>query len=222
MGLKPKKIITKPHKIPIGIFYYICIMTKAEKTKLHIIQTVAPIFNKSGYAAMSLSKITAATGLTKGAIYGHFKNKEELAAEAYKHSVRTVLKDLNEHVQNGKTPLERLYKIPSFYENYYQYIKKAGGCPILNIGVDSEHQEHSISNIVQSYNNRMLDQYIKLIDQAKAVSEVKSTIDSSVYARRFFYMIEGAVYMSHIMKNDYYLKDVAVTIVKIIQDELKK
>ena len=76
-------------------------MSKSERTKAFIIETVAPIFNKNGYAAMSLSKITKATGLTKGAIYGHFENKEELAIESFKFSVRKVLKDLNETVNKG-------------------------------------------------------------------------------------------------------------------------
>ena len=54
-------------------------ISKSEKTTKYIIETVAPIFNRKGYAATSMSDLTAATGLTKGAIYGNFKNKEELA-----------------------------------------------------------------------------------------------------------------------------------------------
>ena len=43
--------------------------TKAELTSQYIIETVAPIFNKNGYAATSMLDLTNATGLTKGAIY---------------------------------------------------------------------------------------------------------------------------------------------------------
>ena len=62
--------------------------TKAQLTAQYIIETVAPIFNKNGYAATSLSDLTKATGLTKGAIYGNFKNKEELAIIAFKYNVK--------------------------------------------------------------------------------------------------------------------------------------
>ncbi len=196
-------------------------MLKSEKTRLHIIHTVAPIFNKNGYAAMSMSKIIEATGFTKGAIYGHFKNKEELAIEAYKHSIRMVLSDLNGHVAMGKTPLEKLFRIASFYETYYAYIQKTGGCPILNIGVDAAHKENALNTIVRSYNDRMLDQYIQIIEEAKKKNEIHGAINSTEYARRFFYMIEGAVFMSHLMKDDYYLKDVAKTVKKIIYTELQ-
>ena len=50
-------------------------LTKSELTSKFIIETVAPIFNKKGYAATSMSDITNATNLTKGAIYGNFENR---------------------------------------------------------------------------------------------------------------------------------------------------
>ena len=148
-------------------------MLKSERTKLHIIQTVAPIFNRNGYVGMSLSKITSATGLTKGAIYGHFKDKEALASEAFKYSVRLIMKDLNKHVEKGKTPLDMLLNVASFYKGYYEYSKKNGGCPILNIGVDAENQENSIRDLVVSYNKRILYQFVQLIDMGKKSNQIK-------------------------------------------------
>ncbi|WP_047788192.1 TetR/AcrR family transcriptional regulator [Tenacibaculum mesophilum] len=197
-------------------------MSKSERTKAFIIETVAPIFNKNGYAAMSLSKITEATGLTKGAIYGHFENKEELAIESFKFSVRKVLKDLNETVNKGETPLKMLRNVALFYEGFYEYNKQSGGCPILNIGVDANNQNKIIAQLVQSYNHRILEQFSQLIEKAKKANEIKNSIDSMVYAKRFFYMIEGAVYMTHIMKDDSYLKDVSVVLQQIIKQELQK
>ncbi len=197
-------------------------MSKSEKTKAFIIETVAPIFNKNGYSAMSLSKITDATGLTKGAIYGHFKNKEELAIEAFRYSVRRVLKDLNKKINLGKTPLGKLLEIASFYKTYYDYNKEFGGCPILNIGVDSNNQKTGIANLVRYYNDKILNQFSLLIDAAKEVNEIKKSTDSMVLAKRFFYMIEGAVYMSHIMKDESYLTDVSMYMELIISKDLKQ
>ena len=57
-------------------------MSKAEKTKQHIIEKTATLFNTKGYISTSLSDITQVTGLTKGSIYGNFENKDEVAIEA--------------------------------------------------------------------------------------------------------------------------------------------
>ena len=195
-------------------------MSKSEKTKAFIIETVAPIFNRNGYAAMSLSKITEATSLTKGAIYGHFKNKEELAVEAFVFSVRRILKDLNAHINQGNTPIEQLLNVATFYQNYFEYNKAFGGCPILNIGVDSNNQNTLVIAKVRSYNTRILKQFTALIDQCKKSNEIKANVKSEIYARRFFSMVEGAVYMSYIMDDKEYMKDLAIHMKEIINREL--
>mgnify|MGYP001943436409 FL=1 len=195
-------------------------MSKSEKTKAFIIETVAPIFNKNGYSAMSLSKITAATGLTKGAIYGNFENKEQLAIAVFQFSVRRILKDLNEHVNQGKTPLAQLLNVAEFYHNYYEYNRKLGGCPILNTGVDANNHNPLIIAKVRSYNERILDRFANLIESCKASKEIKNSVDSLLYAKRFFAMIEGAIYMSYIMEDKDYMKDLAVYMNQIIHNEL--
>ena len=196
-------------------------MSKSEKTKAFIIETVAPIFNKNGYTAMSLSKITNATGLTKGAIYGNFQNKEQLALEAFQFSVRRVLRDLNTHVNKGKTPLDQLKNVATFYKNYYEYNLKLGGCPILNTGVDANNHNPQIIAKVRSYNERILERFTNLIESCKASNEIKKEIESHVYAKRFFAMIEGAIYMSYIMVDKSYMKDLAIYMNEIIERELE-
>ena len=85
-------------------------LTKSEHTIHFILETVAPIFNKHGYAATSMSDLTSATGLTKGAIYGNFENKEQLAIAVFQFSVRRILKDLNAIKEDRPFRLGKLYK----------------------------------------------------------------------------------------------------------------
>ena len=64
--------------------------SKSEITSEYIIKTVAPVFNKKGYSGTSLADIAKATGLTKGAIYGNFTDKNELAVKAFVHNINIV------------------------------------------------------------------------------------------------------------------------------------
>ncbi|MDH3699278.1 MAG: TetR/AcrR family transcriptional regulator, partial [Flavobacteriaceae bacterium] len=68
--------------------------SKAEKTTAYIIETVAPIFTKHGYVGTSMSALTEATGLTKGALYGNFTNKEDLALRAFDFSSNKLIEAL--------------------------------------------------------------------------------------------------------------------------------
>jgi len=62
-----------------------------ENTAEFILSRTAPIFNKNGYVGTSLSDLTKATGLTKGAIYGNFLNKEDLALKAFQWNLKEAI-----------------------------------------------------------------------------------------------------------------------------------
>lgn len=194
--------------------------TKAEKTTEFIIETVAPIFNKNGYAATSLSDITKATGLTKGAIYGNFKNKEELAVAAFTMTVKSMLRRITEHQSLSSSPIQKLFLITDFYRNYYNYSQELGGCPVLNMGVDAKHQNSALFNYVQYTINKIQNNLALLIDQGKELQEIKPDIDSQLYAKRLYTMIIGAIFMTHTMEDNNYLLQTMDQIDIMIQTEL--
>ena len=91
-------------------------MSKSEKTTQFIIDEVAPIFNKNGYAGTSLKHITEATRLTKGAVYGNFKNKEDLALACFNTVLKRIVEGLKMRIHYAKSPMEKLYNIIEFFD----------------------------------------------------------------------------------------------------------
>ena len=83
-------------------------MGKAEKTRQIIAEKTAPIFNKKGYSATSLSDLTDATGLTKGALYGNFKDKEEIRMAAFTFAMQEVRTRAQSQIALVKTFKEKL------------------------------------------------------------------------------------------------------------------
>lgn len=51
---------------------------KRARTRARLIAAAAELFGKDGIAAVSLDRIAAHAGVTKGAIYGNFKDKDDL------------------------------------------------------------------------------------------------------------------------------------------------
>jgi AcrR family transcriptional regulator len=54
---------------------------KAAATRRHLIAVAGDLVIERGYAAVSLADIAARAGLTKGAIYGHFRSKGQMLVE---------------------------------------------------------------------------------------------------------------------------------------------
>ena len=197
-------------------------ISKSEKTTKYIIKTVAPIFNRKGYAATTMSDLTAATGLTKGAIYGNFKNKEELAIKSFNFSVNQVLKSISTHQNKNKLPLQKLYLITDFYKNYYDFSKKIGGCPILNTGVNSKNQNNKLHHEVMLIIDKTQLNIAKLINHGKELGYINKNINSINFARRLYSHIQGAVFMSYAMNDKNYLYVAVEEMNHIIKNELEK
>ncbi len=196
-------------------------LTKAEQTAEFIIQTVAPIFNKNGYAATSLSDITKATGLTKGAIYGNFKSKEELAIAAFRMTERNMLKRIADHQSLSDSPIEKLFLVTDFYRNYYNYTQELGGCPVINMSIDSKYQNDVLFQYAQFSIDKIQNNLARLIDAGKKLGEIKPDIDVMQYAKRLYTMITGAIFMTHTMDDNSYMIDTMDQIDQMIQTQLK-
>lgn len=197
-------------------------ISKAELTKQFILETVAPIFNKNGYAATSMQDITKATGLTKGAIYGNFKNKEDLAIASFKFTVKNLMKKIAAHLELSNSPIQKLFLITDFYRNYYSYSKELGGCPVLNIGVDANNQNTKLLLNVKQVIEKIQDQVATIIEKGIEVKEITNEINAMQYAKRIDTMIQGAIFMTYTLDDEFYLKDTMNQIDQMIHNELKK
>jgi AcrR family transcriptional regulator len=194
--------------------------SKSANTKQYIIETVAPVFNKYGYAGTSLSDITKATGLTKGAVYGNFQNKEEIAIEAFNYNIKIILRAIAKILDEEKSPVKKLFKLTEFFRRYQKYTMDFGGCPILNIGIDSKHQNPYLLERVR-YSIEKIENYIAyVIEKGIELKEIKQGINSRKYAKRILALIEGSIFMMITMNNESYLLDMMDHIDKMIKTEL--
>lgn len=196
-------------------------ISKAEKTAAFIIETVAPIFNKNGYAATSMADITKATGLTKGAIYGNFANKEELAIASFKFMVKKLLKEISKHMERSDSPIEKLLLISDFYRNYRNYTDIMGGCPILNIGVDANNQNTLLLEKVRVVIQRIQDQLANIIEEGIEIGEISTEVNAMYVAKRIDTMIQGAIFMAYTMNDNFYIQDTMNQIDNMINKELR-
>jgi TetR/AcrR family transcriptional regulator, transcriptional repressor for nem operon len=197
------------------------IITKSEKTSQFIIETVAPIFNKNGYTGTSMSDITKATGLTKGAIYGNFQDKEDIAIQAFRYNIKRVISKISEELAQSDSPIEKLFLLTGFYRKYYQYTMDSGGCPILNVGIDANNTHVLLLNKVRNVIEKLEKSIENIIQEGIARKEIKKNIDPNIYAKRIFSMIEGSAFLSTTLKEKSYLIEMMNHIDHMIKTELK-
>ncbi|KLT64260.1 transcriptional regulator [Pedobacter sp. BMA] len=189
-------------------------MTKAEQTRNFIVEKTASIFNTKGYAGTSLNDITAATGLTKGSIYGNFANKDEVALAAFDYNFANNVSNIESEMSNKGTTKGKLLAYVSIYERFLFSGISIGGCPILNTATDADDthpalRERAIKAIL-AWKKRI----IALVDEGIISKEIDEAHDPEQIALTIIAMIEGGIMISRLTnKADYW---------SLIMDSLKK
>ena len=173
-------------------------MRDPEQTKQRIITKALPIFNTKGYSATSLSDITGATGITKGAIYGNFKNKDEVALAAFELAVSTITSLLAERIKAATNAPDKLKAIVDYYEEYIQNSPIPGGCPVLNTSVEADDNHPELRMRVVRTIAYLRDSIKKILHRGVVEGQIKEDTDIDALSTFFFATIEGAIMVGRV------------------------
>ena len=196
--------------------------TKAERTTAFIIETVAPVFNKHGYIDTSMSDLTEATGLTKGALYGNFENKEALALSAFQYNSDKLLSKLDEKLNEGSTSMDKIFKLTNFYRNYDIFTMDMGGCPILNTGIDAQHNNSLLSAATKETIKTIEGKIALVFENGVNSNEIHIPVTPLQFAKQLYTMLQGAIAMSTITRDRKYLINTVAYLEQLIKNEIKK
>lgn len=195
---------------------------KSEHTRQFIIEKVAPLFNRQGFAGTSLSDLTRETGLTKGALYGHFRSKDEMAAEAFKHNLSLIVRALSDDYFCTGSVRERLVMFKEAYEKLYPRIMEIGGCPVLNNAVDADDTHEELKALsVNTFKNagKVLTGILR---EGVANGEFRSGIRPEAVSGVMLSLLEGSLMISKATGERRYFDDAITHIGLIIKDIMRK
>jgi TetR/AcrR family transcriptional repressor of nem operon len=178
---------------------------KAERTKRYIVEKVAPVFNRKGYAGTSLADLTAATDLTKGSIYGNFKNKDEVAIYAFEHNVRFIVKTLRHNIKRADTQLGKLLAYPETYRRIYKAVIANGGCPILNTSADADDMHKELHAAVLKWIAEWKKTIIQIVEKGKEGGEFDAGTHAPSVAEIVISLIEGGFAMAKTTGEDSFM-----------------
>jgi len=169
------------------------VASKAEKTKQHIIEKTAPTFNTKGFAGTSLSDMIEASGLSKGCIYGHFADKDEVALAAFDYNFDRVNQYMKERILSTENAIERLLAYPRVYRDFLIIPFLKPGCPILNTATEADDTHPTLrkkaGDALRYWKKALENQVARGIKR----KEIKAATNPAEIATVMIAMIEGAI-----------------------------
>jgi TetR/AcrR family transcriptional regulator, transcriptional repressor for nem operon len=180
-------------------------LTKGERTKQHIIEQVAPLFNAQGYFGTSLSDVLEVTGLPKGTIYRYFESKDELALAAFDFAYARLREKFAKAIRENKNTVKRLLAIITEYSNLLEDPYLYGGCPIFNTAVEGDDAHPVLLQRAREAMDEWRNMIHVTIRSGKQRKEMKQVNEDEV-ASVLISSIEGAIVMAKLYSDKKHIR----------------
>ena len=171
-------------------------MRNADVTIEKILQQSGVLFNTQGYKATSISDITSSTGYTKGAIYRHFKSKEDLELRTLRHLASVMDEKIRHRIKEQPTAGGKLRAVFNFFSSYITDPPIEGGCPLLNVAIEADDTNPGLRKGALSILHNLRSSLISILEKGIKYGQLRHDIDKNTFATVCIASLEGAIMMS--------------------------
>ncbi|MCF0072783.1 TetR/AcrR family transcriptional regulator [Dyadobacter sp. CY261] len=154
-------------------------MTKAEATRLTILEKAFELIYAKGYQTTSVDDIIATTKVTKGAFYYHFKNKDEMGVSIINELLKpTLSSSFIGPLQTGEDPLVAIYQLMYHLLIENEFLKVEYGCPASNL----THEMTSWNADFNTALNELTRQWTKTMTDSIELGKANGVVRKDVNA----------------------------------------
>jgi AcrR family transcriptional regulator len=197
-------------------------VTKGEQTRDMIIRQAAVVFNSLGYFGTSMSDIMRETGLEKGGIYNHFRNKEELAVAAFEYAISLFSNRLEQEFKITRNAADRLIAYARVFYDYYLDPDLPGGCPILNTAVESDDAQPVLREKARAAMSELHDTICRIIRKGIERNEIRREVDVESTTTILVSMLEGALMLSRLYGDMSHLERTVQHVEAFVEENLRQ
>jgi AcrR family transcriptional regulator len=167
------------------------------KLKDKIITEALRQFSTKGFMATSTADIIRAVGTSKGGLYNHFKNKEQLFLEVLDEA-RKIWRDRNlAGLETIERPVDKIKHILMNYKDHYLADSTTfpGGCIFINLTVELSDQCPHLAAEVSDGFDRFKSMLRRLFEQERLAGMLKESVDIDGVVEMVFSGLLGACVM---------------------------
>jgi TetR/AcrR family transcriptional regulator, transcriptional repressor for nem operon len=163
-----------------------------ERTRECLLQAAFREIYRSGFQSAGLDTILAAAGVTKGALYYHFKSKDGLG---YAIVDEVIAPDLRAKwlrpLQSGKDPIDTLIGIVQGESVRPEDIR--GGCPLNNLAQEMSSLDEGFRNRLAMVFHAWQDGIASALREGQARGRVRRDVEPDETAGFLIATLEGYV-----------------------------
>ena len=165
----------------------------AEERRQVIIETVIKLAGKQNPSKITTAAIAKHMGLTQGALFRHFPNKDAILEAVMEWVASSLLSCTKKAIDEKSSPLDAL---KSMFMAHTEFIAEHPGIPRLLFTELQRSEETATKQIVQTLIRRYEDRLNSLFEQGKACGEIDEKLNNDAAATLFIGTVQGLVMQS--------------------------
>lgn len=166
----------------------------AEKTRLGILDAALDLIYEQGYSATNLNDIAEKLGMTRGAVYWHFKNKQELFLSLIKNIDGQLDLQLTRRARKVSS-LDDLYDFFLYYaeiiltdDRNYKYLT------VLTMKIEWNAELEEVVNIYQKQTEELEGFCYQILKKAAKKKKLKPEVDIELTSRALIAVVDGCLH----------------------------
>lgn len=174
---------------------------KGDDTRERILDTAQAMILNRGFAGVSVDQIIQSMGLTKGAFFHHFRNKNDLARTLIQRYSDRGVELFNETLARAKRlsddPLQQFLILIGLYEELFEGLTEPyPGCLLASYVYELQQFDEETRNIINIEFELSRRELTKLIGQILEKYRPRREVDPRSLADGFMSVFEGAFILS--------------------------
>lgn len=165
----------------------------AEERRAATVEAVVELAAEQNPGDITTAAIAMRMGLTQGAIFRHFPNKDAILQAVMVWVADRLLARLEKAVQAAPSPLAAL---EAMFMAHVEFVVEHPGAPRMLFGELQRAEQTAAKRLARTFIRRYGERLHQLIEQGKECGELDSGLDTEAAATLFIGTIQGLVMQS--------------------------
>lgn len=162
-----------------------------DRTRTNIVEVAATMFHQKGFKGTSLSDILNEAQISKGALYHHFSNKQELLYAVFDELYQVNFLKRWNNITTSDDPINEIASVVESLASEGSDEEMCSGCPVHNIASELASIDENIRHRVDVLFCKIQQIISQGIETAKANGDVSANIDSKQISLFFMCTMSG-------------------------------
>ena len=190
----------------------------SEVRRHQIVHAARRIVATQGMAFLTIQELAKEVGVSEGAIYRHFKNKDEILLVLIQDIQHTLLDAVSESARPGEGSLDQLEHL---LQRHFSFMERRNGISFVVIAEALRFADHEVKQATR----QMVERYLEVVDAVLRAGvergEIDERLDTRAAALMFFGMIQASVTLWSFNNRAHPLAQHSASLLAIFKDGLK-